>query len=323
MTARIRAAAVNHTPQLLLILLLIVVAVVRPSALAPDSLRNIVLNAVPIALLGLGAMWVLIGGGLDLSAGYGVSMCALVMAARLSNGDPLVVAIVCALAAGLALGLVNGILVSVLGVPAFIATLATMVGVEGITLEQGKIGTVIINNGALSTLGVDDLGPIPVPVIFTVGVAVILWWLARSTRFGIRTYGIGSDRDAMLGRGIRVTRNELLIYLLGGLMTAITAIILVAHIQVVGPNISGLDELLDAFAATIIGGTSLFGGKGSVGGTITGALIISLATTSLIILGVGAQDVELLKGAIIVAAVVVDAGVRAIERPEIVAGLTR
>lgn len=301
-------------PQLLLAFLVVALAIVQPSVLSPDNLTNVLINTVPIALLALGAMWVLIGGGLDLSAGYGVAMSAMVCGAQLQSGASMLVAVASAVAAGLALGLVNGLLVGIVGMPAFIATLATMVSVQGITLVLGGVGTVIVTDQALGYIGTGGIGPIPVLVILLVAVAAVVYYMSRFTRFGLHTYAIGSGRDESHARGIKVVRLDLMIYLFAGLMTALTAVVLVARVQIVDPRIAGLDLLLDAFAATILGGTSLFGGRGSVVGTLTGAVFIGLMTTSMVSLGVGPQNVQLLKGVLIVTAVVVDAAVRALEQ---------
>jgi ribose transport system permease protein len=323
-TARIRQLerlAVRFAPQLLLLLLVVVLLFVKPGTLSPGNVVNILINAAPVAVLALGAMWVLIGGGLDLSAGFGAGMCALVLGASLQRGTPLVPALIQAVLAGVALGAVNGLLVGVVGIPAFIATLATMVGVQGVTLVLGNVGTVIIDDPVLNLIGTGKILGTPVPILYAGLIAVIVWLLARFTRFGLRTYSVGSNRDASVARGVSLVRQYFLIFVFSGIITAATAILLVARIQIVDPKIAGLSLLLDAFAATILGGTSLFGGKGTVAGTVTGAVIISLMTTSLVTLGVGAQNVELLKGLMIVAAVVVDALVRVLERREVTAAI--
>ncbi len=313
---RVRALVVRFAPQLLLVLLLIGVALINPVTISPNNLVNIALNAVPIAVLGLGAMWILIAGGLDLSAGFGVAMCALVLGGGIQQGQPLAVTLLMCIAAGLALGLINGLLVSVLSMPPFIATLATMAAVQGIVLLLGKQGTVIINDPVLSGLGtVRPLG-IPLLVIVAALIAVAVAALARWSRFGLYTYGIGSNRQAMAARGAPVISQTLKVYLFGGLMVALTAILLVAKVQIVDTNIANTNLLLDAFAATIIGGTSLFGGKGSIIGTITGAVIISLISTSLVVLGVSAESVNFFKGVTIVGAVMIDAAIRFLDKRE-------
>ncbi|MQA85556.1 MAG: ribose ABC transporter permease [Streptosporangiales bacterium] len=312
----VRDLVVRFAPQLLLVVLVVALLLVEPSTLRPGNIVNVLVAAAPIATLALGAMWVFIGGGLDLSAGYGVAMCALVLGANLQGGTPLGVAVGQAVLAGMLLGLTNGVLVGVVGMPAFIATLATMVCVQGVTLVLGGVGTVIIDNAVLTLIGTGELGGVPTPILYALGVAVLVWVLLRSSAFGLRTYALGSNREAAVTRGVPAVRQDVLVYVFSGLMTAVTAILLVARVQIVDPKIAGLNLLLDAFAAAILGGTSLFGGRGSVFGTVTGALIISLITTSLVTLGVGAQNVQLLKGAMIVVAVVVDALVRALERQQ-------
>lgn len=314
---RLRSLAIAFAPQLLLLLLLVVVAVLDPATVRPGNLLDVVINATPVAVLALGAMWILVSGGLDLSAGYGVAMCALIVGGRLQQGQALPVALLEGVLAGLLLGLVNGLLVGVLGMPPFIATLATMAATQGVVLLLGGQGTVIINDATLSFVGTDDLFGVPVLVVLTVVIALLVGWLARYTSFGLHTYGLGSNTAAMTARGVPVIRQTVLVYVFGGLMVSLTAIILVAKVQIVDTNIANTNLLLDAFAATIIGGTSLFGGRGTVRGTLTGALIISVISTSLVVLGVSAENINLFKGATIVVAVAIDAGIRFLERRRI------
>jgi ribose transport system permease protein len=310
-----RRIIVRFAPQWLLLLLALVLLAVNPETLAPDSIINVLTYTSTIVVLALGAMWVLISGGLDLSAGVGVAMCSLVLGAMLQGGDPLIVALAGTILAGLALGAINGVLIGVVGMPPFIATLATNQSVLGVSLVLGgAAGTVILQDPVLTFIGTGSVGPVPVPIIYATIVAVLVWFMARWTRFGLHTYSTGSNREATVARGVHIVRQDLLVYLFSGLMIALTAVLLVARVQIVDPKIAGLNTLLDAFAATILGGTSLFGGRGSVVGTVTGAIIIGLLTTSLITLGVGPQYVQLMKGAVIVLAVVVDAVVRRLER---------
>jgi ribose transport system permease protein len=311
---RIRGLVVRFTPLLLLVLLLVVVAIINPATVGGNNLLNVLVNATPIAILGLGAMWILVSGGLDLSAGFGVAMCALVIGGGLQQGLPLPVVIINGVLAGLALGLVNGLLIGLLGMPPFIATLATMAGTQGIVLLLGKQGTVIVNDDVLSYLGGGRLLGVPLLIVIALVIALIVGFVARNTLFGLHTYGLGSNADAMRARGVPVIRDTVLVYVFGGLMVALTAVVLVAKVQIVDTNIANTNLLLDAFAATIIGGTSLFGGKGTVVGTLVGAVIISLISTSLVVVGVSAQNIDLFKGMTIVVAVMIDAGIRFLEK---------
>ncbi|MGO1972237.1 MAG: ABC transporter permease [Propionibacteriaceae bacterium] len=309
-----RAFVVRFAPQLLLVFLLVVMGLISPGAVSLGNLVNVLVNAAPIAVLALGAMWVLVSGGLDLSAGFGVAMCALVIGGALAQDASVGMALVSGILAGMALGLVNGLLVGVFSMPPFIATLATMAGVQGVVLLLGKQGTVIVDDRFLMTLGTARPLGLPVLVVVAVLIALVVAAVAKWTRFGLHTYGLGSNVQAMRARGAPVIRQTVSVYVFGGLMVALTAILLVAKVQIVDTNIANTNLLLDAFAATIIGGTSLFGGKGTVVGTLTGALIISLITTSLVVLGVSAENINLFKGITIVAAVMIDAGIRFLDR---------
>lgn len=305
---------VRFSPQVLLVLMLVIVGLLNPTTLLPVNLLNVLINAVPIAVLALGAMWVLVSGGLDLSAGYGVAMCALVVAGQLQAGQPAGWAFVVGILAGLALGVVNGLLVGPLGMPAFIATLATMAAVQGAVLKLGGIGTYIVSDAGIAGLGSGSLLGIPNLVLVGIALAVVVWLVASRTRFGLHTYGLGSNREAMSARGVAVIRQTVLVYVFSGLFIGLTGVILVAKVQIVDTNIASTSLLLDAFAATILGGTSLFGGKGTVWGTLTGAVMISFIATSLVIMGVGPQSIDFFRGAMIVLAVIVQSGIYFLER---------
>lgn len=301
---------IRFSPQVLLVLMLGIIGVVEPAALGPANLLNSLVNAVPIAVLALGAMWILVSGGLDLSAGYGVAMCALVVAGQLQAGHSALWAFAAGLIAGMALGLVNGLLVGPLSMPPFIATLATMAAVQGAVLKLGAIGTYIVSDDTIAYIGVGSVAGVPLLLIIAVVIAAAVWLIARFTRFGLRTYAIGSDKAASTARGVPVVRQTVLVYVFGGLLVGLTGLILVAKVQIVDTNIASTSLLLDAFAATILGGTSLFGGRGTVAGTLTGAFLIATISTSLVVSGVGAQSIDLFRGAIIVLAVVIDAGIQ-------------
>lgn len=310
----LRDGVVRFAPALLLALLLVVVALIEPATVSPGNLLNVAINAAPIAVLALGAMWILISGGLDLSAGFGVAMCALVIGGAINDGMPVFVALLVGIGAGMLLGLANGLLVGVLAMPAFIATLATMAATQGVVLLLGEQGTVIVREPVVTFLGTGRPLGVPMLIVAAVAIAIVVGLVARGTRFGLHTYGLGSQRSAMVARGVPVIQQTVLVYVFGGLLVALTAILLVAKVQIVATNIANTNLLLDAFAATIIGGTSLFGGKGTVTGTLVGAVIISLISTSLVVVGVPAETVDFFKGLTIVLAVVIDAGIRFLER---------
>jgi ribose/xylose/arabinose/galactoside ABC-type transport system permease subunit len=260
-------------------------------------------------------MVVLLTGGIDLSAGYGVAMVAVIMVGAMSDGTSLVEAIAIAVGVGLALGLVNGVLVGVVRIPAFIATLATFGAVQGVALSQAKSATMIVSDPTLLRIGTGTLLGIPSPIVIAAVVAVVLAVLLRQTRFGVRTYALGSEEpEAARLSGVPVARHLVLVYALAGVLTAITAVVLAGRAGVVAPNLGGISLLLDAIAATILGGTSIFGGRGTVLGTLLGAIVIALITNALRVSGADASSLDLWRGAIIGVALTVDAGLQVLRR---------
>jgi ribose transport system permease protein len=227
----------------------------------------------------------------------------------------LVQGLVVALCFGLGLGLVNGLLVGVVRIPAFIATLATFTAVQGVTLLKAKSGTLIVSDPTLLRIGTGSVAGISFPVVIAAGVALVMAVLLRMTRFGLRTYALGSgEPDAARLSGVPVARHLVMVYVLAGLLTAITGVLIAGRSGVVAPNIGGVSLLLDAIAATVLGGTSIYGGRGTVWGTLVGAVIIALITNALRSSGVDASSLDLWRGGIIGLALVVDAGIQLVRR---------
>ncbi|HEU4657110.1 MAG TPA: ABC transporter permease [Capillimicrobium sp.] len=310
MNARSLLRLLQFAPVLLLVALLIVLGLIDSRVVDPENLRNVAVQATPIALLALGAYVVLLSGGIDLSAGFAVGLCAVVIAQRLAAGDGLVVALLYGLGVALAVGLVNGLLVGVAKLPPFVATLATMAMVQGVTLEVATKGVLIASDPTLGKLGGDEVAGIPVAVIATALVGAAMWGIMRRTRFGLRTYALGSDAEASRLSGVNWRNQQILVYLAGALLVLLCAVLIVSRTPVVTPNVGGTSLLLDGIAAAVIGGTSIFGGRGTVGGVLVGALIIALVTNALRVFGVDPSSIDLYKGTIIVLALVADAGIR-------------
>jgi len=311
----VERVVVAAAPLALLLIILAVVAIVEPRVVHLSNLKEVVIQASPIAILALGAMVVLLTGGIDLSAGFGVAMVAVAMVGSMGLDGGLVQGLVVALCFGLGLGLVNGLLVGVVRIPAFIATLATFTAVQGVTLLKAKSGTLIVSDPTLLRIGTGSVAGIAFPVVIAAGVALVMAVLLRMTRFGLRTYALGSgEPDAARLSGVPVARHLVMVYVLAGLMTAITGGLIAGRSGVVAPNIGGVSLLLDAIAATVLGGTSIYGGRGTVWGTLVGAVIIALITNALRSSGVDASSLDLWRGGIIGLALVVDAGIQLVRR---------
>lgn len=294
------------SPLILLIVLTAVFAFVDPRVVSMQSLFNIAAQATPIAVLALGALIVLLTGGIDLSAGVGVAFCAVLVASLIDAGTGLSGALAIGLAVMLLIGFANGAVIALLKIPPFVTTLATMVALQGATLAVASKGVLMLKEPWLRFIGIERSFGVPNVIFATALIAIAAGMLMRRTRFGLRTYALGSDPAAAELAGIPVTRQTVLVYVASGLFVFLTAFIMISRVPVVTPNIGGTSLLLDAIAAAVLGGTSIFGGRGTVWGTVVGALIVSLLTTALRIFGTDPSSLELYKGAIIMAALMAD-----------------
>ncbi len=266
-------------------------------------------------LLALGELMVIATAGIDLSVGatLGLSgvISALIVSATTNQGTAhaalgLAAGVVAALATGALVGLFNGALITRLNVTPFIATLGSLGMVSGVTF--------LLTNGNDVTTVPQWLGHVgnhvyfglfTVPVLVTAVVAVLVSLMLSRTRFGLRTYALGSNVEAARRTGINVNRHLLLVYMCAGLLAGLSGFLVLLRF-VAGSPIAGTNDELSAIAAVVIGGASLFGGTGTVLGTVIGSLLIATLVSGLILLNVQAYWQTVLTGAIIVVAVAID-----------------
>jgi ribose transport system permease protein len=300
--------ALDFAPLILLVVLTALFAAIDPRIVSGESLVNIVAQATPIAILAIGALIVLLTAGIDLSAGVGVAFCAVFMASLIDAGLGLPVALACGMAAMIAIGILNGWVIAYLKIPAFVTTLAAMVALQGATLAVASKGVLVLKQPVLKFVGIDRSFGISNSIFATAIVVILALILMRRTRFGLRTYALGSDSAAAELAGIPVKSHTILVYAVSGLFVFLTAALMISRVPVVTPNIGGSSLLLDAIAAAVIGGTSIFGGRGTVSGTVIGAIIVSLLTTALRVFGVDPSSLDLYKGLIIMVALLADSG---------------
>jgi ribose transport system permease protein len=289
----------------------------------PTNLLTIGLNASQIILLALGMTFLIAAGQLDLSVGFSLILSSVLAAKTMvAVGGPLEQVsagnypnLIPAIAAGVAVaigsgalfGLVNGLLVTRLRLNSFIATLATSGIYYGIALIFTSAANVPFLPDQLQTyFGSNRLfGLVPVPLLLTLVVCGVLWWTMRQTRFGVRTLAIGSEREAAVRAGIGVDAHMLRLFVLMGVLVGLAAVIDLARNA--STNVVGHQtDNLQAIAAVVLGGTSLFGGIASIGGTILGSLIPVMMANGLVILNVQPFFQLVVVGLILIVAVYLD-----------------
>jgi inositol transport system permease protein len=278
----------------------------------PQRLTIMILQVSVIGIIAVGVTQVIITGGIDLSSGSVVAATAMIAMSFAQSSDyaravypsltglPVIVPVLVGLGIGLLAGLINGNLIAYTGIPPFIATLGMMVSARGVAKWYTKGQPISFPTEGFATIG---SGVWPV-VIFLV-VALIFHVALRYTRYGKFTYAIGANPQAARVSGINVGAHLVKVYAIAGTLAGLAGIVTAARAQTAQAGM-GMSYELDAIAATVIGGTSLTGGVGRITGTVIGTIILGIMTSGFTFLRIDAYYQEIVKGVIIVAAVVVD-----------------
>lgn len=291
-----------------LIVIVLFFAVANPNFRTFSNLTAILFATVVIGTLALGTTFVITTGGIDLSVGTGMTLCAVMSGVLLINWDlPLWLGLLGAIAVGGLIGVVNGLNVAFLGIPPFIATLSMMLVCQGLALTISDSAPIYFTTlPQFSGISTGELIPqVPNAVLVLTVLAVLAAITLKRTVFGRYTYAIGSNEEATALSGINTRKWKLRIYAFAGLFTGVAGIMISARLGSAQPA-TGMGYELQAIAAVVIGGTSLTGGKGSIVGTVIGALIISVINNGLRIMSIPQEWQNVILGVVIVAAVYAD-----------------
>lgn len=324
---------------LFLAILVVFFSLTGEGFLSAFNLQSILANMAIMLIMALGQTFVILSAGIDLSTGFVMGMASVVgaivmssMAETLPIPVAILIGVAAALASGLAAGLINGLIIARLNVPPFIATLGMFSIARGVgfVLSGGMPQPIFvqnlgqIGNGYLlyyhpeagtsfltQPAGLDAnqlrdvIGILPHPVTFSLILIVICYWVLSRTKFGLYTYAIGGNKEASLRAGIPVQRHTISIYMLSAGMAAVAGIVYNMRFTNGAAN-AGEALLITSIAAVVIGGASLFGGEGTIMGTVIGALIIAVITNGFVILGINAFWQFIAIGIVIILAVLVD-----------------
>jgi ribose transport system permease protein len=276
-----------------------------PHFLTVSNLLNIAQQTSINAIVAAGMTFVIVSGGIDLSVGSIVALAGVALGVMLQGGQSPFIAVPGAIAVGTGCGLLNGLLVSVGGLPPFIATLGMMSVARGTALVFTEGRPVSGFDEGFRWLATGTAGFVPAPVLVMLVVYAVAHLVLTRTTFGRYVYAIGGNEEATRLSGVAVRFHKTAIYGVSGALSAVAAIVLTARLNSAQP-IAGMMYELDAIAATVIGGTSLSGGSGSLVGTLVGALIMGVLRNGLNLLGVSSFLQQIVIGGVIVGAVLVD-----------------
>lgn len=294
----------NWITIVIFILLLVALAALVPSFYQPANLLNVARQSSIVGVVAIGMTFVILTGGIDLSVGSILALSGVTMAMLINQGMVSGLAIVIALLVGVATGILNGLVVAVLKIQPFIATLASMVAITGLALRLTNGGPQAFNNNGdvFNFLGSGNVFGLPGPFLVFLIVAIIGILVLRYLAFGRFLYAIGGSPEAARLTGVPTRRTLVTAYAISGLAAALAGVMTASRLGVGAPTAGGLANL-DAITAVVIGGTSLMGGTGGAVGTVFGAVLLAVLSNLMNLIGVSPFDQQIVKGVVIVLAV--------------------
>jgi ribose/xylose/arabinose/galactoside ABC-type transport system permease subunit len=288
-----------------ILVICVVMSLVKPVFLSGENILNVLRQVSINGILAIGITFVIMTGGIDLSIGSIVAVTAVLVGSFLEQGHSMVIAVTIGIAGAVVFGIFNGILIAVSGLPPFIATLSSMTIARGVAMVYSSGRNYVILHEKFLAIGKGYTLGIPNPIWILLVVVAIAYIVLNFTVFGRHILAFGGNRQAAKLAGVRINLVEVSAYVISGLLSGIAAIVLVSRTST-GQPIAGTGYELDAIAAAAIGGTSMTGGSGSIGGTVMGFIIIGIMLNSLTLLNVSSFYQQIVKGLIIIVAVMLD-----------------
>lgn len=287
--------------------LIIVISIISPQFRTVDNFLSLLRQSSINGFIAFGMTCVILTGGIDLSVGSVLALTSAFCASFMTQGIPAPAAMLIALAIGVGFGVVSGLLITVGKIQPFIATLVTQIVFRGFTMifTDGKPISGLGDSFFFKFFGKGNLFGIPFPVILFVVTFAIMWFVLEKTTFGRRLYATGSNAAAAKLAGVNINKTKVIAYAISGFMAALSGLVLLSRLGSAQPR-AGEGYELDAIAAVAVGGTSMNGGRGRIWGTFVGILIIAVLNNGLNILGVSSYWQEVVKGIVILVAVLSD-----------------
>ncbi len=299
----------KYGPLIALAVLFIISAITSPYFLKTRNLLNILRQVSYTGIIGLGMTFVIIGGGIDLSVGSMTALIGgltiLVLNSAGGGVGAIVLAILVAVLIGAAVGAANGIVITKARVAPFIVTLGTMAIFRSLTLYISGAGEFRSTSNIYPELGMGSFLEIPIPVWIFGILAFVSWLILNHTRYGRYICAVGSNEKVADYSAINVNRVKFISYIIVGIATAITAVLLSSRLNSISSSNAGVNYEMDAIAAVIIGGTAMSGGSGTIIGTVIGAIILGIVNNMLNMLGVSPYLQGTVKGLVIIGAVLI------------------
>ncbi len=289
---------------IVLLVMIFLCSIMNKNFLSANNLSNIMKQLAVSTILAYGEMLLIISGMLDLSSGAVLALSGVLSISAYQSTGSLAIAVLVGIGVAVACNLVNAVMITHLNAPPFIATLAMMQVARGIALLFTK-GQNINQLKKYVIFGQGTIGPVPISIIITIFITIIVWYILRHTKLGRSLYAIGGNEEASVAAGINVKKNKYIVFIINGVLVGIAGILFMSRVNAGLPN-GAVGYEMEGLTAAIVGGTSFSGGVGTTMGTLAGAFIIGMLNNIMNLVGVDSYIQQIVKGAIIAAAVIWD-----------------
>ena len=299
-----------------LLVLIIVSSVMNPNFLSHRNITNIAVQLAVATILAYGEMVLIVSGLLDLSSGAVLALSGVLSVSPSTSSGSLAVAFAVSIGVAVIFNMINALFVANFALPAFIVTLATQMAARGLALLYTS-GQNILQIGKYAVVGQGKIGPVPIPVIFTVLATIIISYIMNQTRLGRSFYAIGGNEEASIASGINVVKSKYMAFLINGVLVGIAGVLFMARVNAGLPN-GAVGYEMEGLTAAIVGGTSFSGGVGTTSGSLIGSFIIGCLFYIMNLQGVDSYIQQVVKGIIIVAAVLYDINFKNKKSPKVI-----
>lgn len=300
-----------------LLVMIIVSTMMNPNFLSQQNVTNIAVQLAVATILAYGEMVLIVSGLLDLSAGAVLALAGVLSVSCYKATGSMAMAFAVAIGVAVVFNMINALFVANFGLPAFIVTLATQMAARGLALLYTS-GQNILQIGGYATVGQGKIGGVlPIPVIFMIVATIVIAYIMNQTRLGRSFYAIGGNEEAANASGINVIKSKYMAFLINGILVGIAGVLFMARVNAGLPN-GAVGYEMEGLTAAIVGGTSFSGGIGTTSGTLVGSFIIGCLNNIMNLQGVDSYIQQVVKGIIIVGAVLYDVRFKNKKAPKVI-----
>ncbi|MCI5678462.1 MAG: ABC transporter permease [Bacteroidales bacterium] len=299
-----------------LLFMIIISTVMNDNFLSSRNITNIAVQLSVATILAYGEMVLIVSGLLDLSSGAVLALAGVLSVSLYKSTGSMAVAFAVAIGVSVIFNMINAFFVANCNMPAFIVTLATQMAARGLALLYTS-GQNILQIGGYVKVGQGKIGPLPIPVIFMIVATIVIWYIMNHTKLGRSFYAIGGNEEASVASGINVVKSKYLAFLINGILVGIAGVLFMARVNAGLPN-GAVGYEMEGLTAAIVGGTSFSGGVGTTSGTLIGSFIIGCLNNIMNLQGVDSYIQQVVKGIIIVVAVLYDIRFKNKKAPKVI-----